>query len=116
MPRLELYPLSAIASGVTGKWVKAHYVAERQEIAERYTEWEIIGPPEIRDVNLHARSFSPWKVVPHAEVMRMSESPSNCSRTSKDSPAIDASKRSSSTCSFADTSRPFQRVASRDIK
>jgi len=25
---------------VTGKWVKARYVAERHEIAARYAEWE----------------------------------------------------------------------------
>lgn len=72
MPRLELYTFR-YRSAVTGKMVKARYVAEWHEIAERYTEWEIIGPPEIRDLNLDARSFSPWKVVPHAEVMRMSE-------------------------------------------
>ena len=44
---------------MTGKWVKARYVAERHEIAARYTEWEVIGPPEIRDVDPHARYFTP---------------------------------------------------------
>jgi len=33
---------------VTGKWVRARYVAERHEIVARYKEWEIAGPPEIR--------------------------------------------------------------------
>lgn len=32
----------------TGKWVKARYMAERDEIAARYAEWEIIGPGEER--------------------------------------------------------------------
>ena len=60
---------------MTGKWVKARYVAERHEIAARYAEWEIIGPPEIRDVDPDARYFTPWKVVPHADLMRMEEPP-----------------------------------------
>jgi len=70
MPRLELFRFR-YRDRVTGKWVKARYVAERHEIAARYTEWEVIGPPEIRDVDPHARYFTPWKVVPHAELMRM---------------------------------------------
>jgi hypothetical protein len=47
MPRIELYPFR-YRSNVTGKMVKARYKAERHEIAERYTQWEIIGPPEAR--------------------------------------------------------------------
>ena len=43
---------------MTGKWVKARYVAERPEIATRYAEWEIIGPREIREVNPGARYFT----------------------------------------------------------
>ena len=42
---------------LTGKWVKARYVAERHEIAARYAEWEIIGSPEIRDVDPNERYF-----------------------------------------------------------
>ncbi len=74
MPRLELFPFRH-RDAVTGKWVKARYLAERQEIAARYAEWEIIGPPEIRDVDPHARYFTPWKVVSHAELMGMEERP-----------------------------------------
>ena len=55
---------------LTGKWVRARYVAERHEIAARYTEWEIIGPPEIRHADPEARYFTPWKVLPHAELVR----------------------------------------------
>lgn len=42
-------------------------------IAERHTDWEIVGPPEIRDVDPNARYFSPWKVIPQAELIRISE-------------------------------------------
>src|SRR5947207_13888925 len=37
---------------VTHNWVRARYVAERHQIAARYREWEIAGPPEMR---LHVR-------------------------------------------------------------
>ena len=74
MPRLELFPFRYRES-FTGKWVKARYRAERHEIAARYNEWEIIGPPEIRDVDPNARYFTPWKVVPHTELVRMEEPP-----------------------------------------
>jgi hypothetical protein len=49
--------VSAIATEVTGKWVKARYVAERHEIAARYAKWAIIGTPEIRDVDPGAALF-----------------------------------------------------------
>ena len=58
MPRLELYPLR-FRDPLTGKWVRARYVAERHEIAARYAEWEITGPPEIREVDPNARYFNP---------------------------------------------------------
>lgn len=57
LPRLELFPFR-YRDPWTDKWVRARYVAERQEI----------GPPEVRDVDPEARYFTPWKVVPHAEV------------------------------------------------
>ena len=37
MPRLELFPFR-YCDRVTHKWVKARYVAERHEIAARYSE------------------------------------------------------------------------------
>ena len=74
MPRLELFPFRYRES-FTGTWVKARYRAERHEIAARYKEWEITGPPEIGDVDPDARYFTPWKVVPHAELRRMEELP-----------------------------------------
>jgi len=63
MARLELFPFR-YRSPITGKWVKARYVAEKHEIAGRYAEWEIIGPPEIRDVDRQAGYFSPWRPPP----------------------------------------------------
>ena len=74
MPRLELFPFR-YRDRVTGKWVRARYVAEPHEIAARYAEWEIIGPPEIRNVDPDARYFTPWKVMPHADLMRVEEPP-----------------------------------------
>jgi len=38
-------------------------------------ESDITGPPEIRDVDINARYFSPWKAIPHAGLMRISETP-----------------------------------------
>lgn len=60
MPRLELFPFRN-RDPITGKWTRARYVAERHAIAARYVEWEIVGPPEIRDVNPDARYFTPWQ-------------------------------------------------------
>jgi len=63
MARLVLYPFR-FRDPVTRKWVRARYVAEREVIAARYAEWEIIGPPEIRDVDPQAGYFSPWRSQP----------------------------------------------------
>ena len=57
-PLLLLYPFRFF-DDVTKKWVRARYVAELHVIAERYAQWEIIGPPEIRiDVG---GSFNPFR-------------------------------------------------------
>jgi hypothetical protein len=68
MPRLEYFPFR-FRDRVTGKWLLARYLAERQVIAERYkdTESEITGPAEIRDIDPSARYFSPWSDISHAE-------------------------------------------------
>jgi hypothetical protein len=60
MPRLELFPFR-FRDPVSGKWVRARYVAQRDEIAGRYAAWEITGPPKIRDVDTRAGYFSPWR-------------------------------------------------------
>jgi hypothetical protein len=56
--RLELFHFR-YRDPLTGKWVRARYVAERHVIAERYAEYEIIGEPEIREVDPDARYFNP---------------------------------------------------------
>ena len=42
----------------TGKWVRARYRADRDEIAARYAEWEVIGTAEVRDIDPGARYFT----------------------------------------------------------
>ena len=59
-PRLELYSFR-YRDPRTGKWTMARYRAERQAIAARSAEWEIIGPPEIRNVDPEARYFTPYR-------------------------------------------------------
>ncbi len=54
MARLELFPFRD-RDPVTRKWVRARYVADRHEIAARYAEWAIIGPPQIREWREDAR-------------------------------------------------------------
>ena len=58
MPRIELFPFR-YRDPRTGKWVRARYRAEQQEIARRYAEYEITGPAESRDVDPEARYFTP---------------------------------------------------------
>jgi hypothetical protein len=62
MPRLELFPFR-YRDELTGKWKRARYVAERHEIAERFAEYEILGPVEIREVDPEARTFNPHHSV-----------------------------------------------------
>jgi hypothetical protein len=57
MPK-ELFPFR-YRDEVTGKWTRARYLAERHEIAKRYKEWEIVGPPEIRGDGEH-NYFRPY--------------------------------------------------------
>src|SRR5262249_9182116 len=42
---LFVYPFR-YRDSLTGKWVRARYLAERHEIAARYAIWEITGQPE----------------------------------------------------------------------
>jgi hypothetical protein len=92
MPRLELFPFR-YRDQVTGKWVKARYVAERHVIAARYSEWEIVGPAEIREIDPNARYFSPHRITSHAELNRMFELPPHISPHLDRPSAIDATER-----------------------
>ena len=49
-PRLELFAFRYCGPR-TGKWVRARYRADRDQIAARYAEWKIIGPAEVLDVD-----------------------------------------------------------------
>lgn len=44
---------------LSGRWVKARYVADRSEIAARYAVWEIFGELELRRPS--GAALSPWK-------------------------------------------------------
>ncbi len=55
---LVLFPFR-FRDPVSGKWVRARYVAEREVIAARYAAWEITGVPELRQ-SVDA-AFSPWR-------------------------------------------------------
>jgi len=46
MPRLELFPFR-YRDRVTGKWLKARYVAERHEVAARCSKSQMVGRPGI---------------------------------------------------------------------
>jgi hypothetical protein len=62
VPRLELFPFR-YRDALTGKWVRARYLAELREIQQRYSQWELIGPPEIRQVPEDATpsQFNPFR-------------------------------------------------------
>jgi hypothetical protein len=57
---LKLFPFR-YRDPLTGEWVRARYVAEPHEIAERYAEWEIPGPAEIREPG--GGSFNPYRTI-----------------------------------------------------
>jgi hypothetical protein len=89
-PRLELFPFR-YRDPLIGKWIRARYRADRHEIAARHTEFETIGPPEIRDVDPDARYFTPHgNAMMDAELRRFSERPPELLATP---PAIDGSER-----------------------
>ena len=59
MPK-ELFPCR-YRDPLTAKWVRARYLAERREIADRYKEWEIVGPPEIRESGTWGAGLQPYR-------------------------------------------------------
>lgn len=62
----------------TGKWVRTRYRAERHEIAQRYAEWEITGPAEIRSgagVVMFSPSSKLARIGDHLPVEEPSEEP-----------------------------------------
>ena len=57
MPLL-LYPFR-YRDPLTGKWIRARYKTETDVIAERFAEWEITGPAELRVAN--PVGFNPYR-------------------------------------------------------
>jgi hypothetical protein len=49
MPTLHLYHFR-YCDPIRHKWLLARYVAEREVIAERYPQFELIEPPEVREL------------------------------------------------------------------
>ena len=85
VPR-RFYPFRFIDS-VTGKWKRARYVADLHVIAERYAEWEIVGPPEIRS-RRSAGMFSPWaKLAPRPAQVPVKEPPPDEEPPTKEPPS-----------------------------
>jgi hypothetical protein len=87
---LQLFPFR-YRDELTGKWVRARYVAERHVIAERYKEWEITGPPEIRGDpdEGYFRPHPPPAQKPLGNVQR--------------APGLDRTSATSCSCSCGDT-------------
>jgi hypothetical protein len=44
---IELYPCR-YRDPLTRRWVRGRYKASKSDLAARYAEWEVIGPPETR--------------------------------------------------------------------
>lgn len=57
-PALRLNPFR-FRDPISGRWIRARYVASYAEIRARYAAAEIIGPPEVRHVA--AGGFAPWR-------------------------------------------------------
>jgi hypothetical protein len=71
----------------TGKWVRARYKAEVHVIAERFAEWEIIGPAEQREAN--PVGFNPYRNITHSELKRLQEAAPEINPHHAKPPAID---------------------------
>jgi hypothetical protein len=84
MAPIELYPFR-FRDECTGKWVRARYVATLAELASRYREWEIIGPPEIRG-DAPVQMFQP-------ALSRLTDTPLEPQPHLAAPPAIDATER-----------------------
>ena len=56
--RRSYYPFRFF-DDVTKRWIRARYIAELHVIAQRYVQWEITGPAEIRSGD--ASMFSPFR-------------------------------------------------------
>jgi len=57
-PGSFLYPLRYVDAR-TGKWTRARYLAERQEIATRFENSQIVGKPEV--LRGAGGALDPWR-------------------------------------------------------
>jgi hypothetical protein len=57
MTTLVLYHFKFFDS-VSGKWLQSRYAAEREVIAQRHTQFELIEPPEIRVLSDDPRALT----------------------------------------------------------
>lgn len=90
MPRLELFRFR-YRDPRTGRWIRARYRAALHEIAKRHAEYEIVGPPEIREIDPGTRHFNPhFKLMTNAELRRLGERPPDLQPHLASPPAIDA--------------------------
>jgi hypothetical protein len=63
MRTLVLYPFR-FRDRITGKWVRARHKLQVPALQRQYAEWEITGPPEIRDLTPGSiEHFDPFKVA-----------------------------------------------------
>ncbi len=92
MRRLLLYPFR-YRDEATGKRVAARYVAELHEIETRHAQWRLTGPPEVRELGSSGRYFTPYPLVAHADLKRLSEPPPTLNPHLEQPPAIDVVER-----------------------
>ena len=64
----RLYPFRFL-DPVTAKWTRARYRATLADIAERYSDWELIGEPEYRTGD--GRMFSPFRRLGFEETLEV---------------------------------------------
>jgi hypothetical protein len=64
----QLYPFR-FRDAVTGKWTRARYRATLVDIAERYSDWELIGEPEYRTGD--GQMFSPFRRLGFEETLEL---------------------------------------------
>ena len=84
-PRIELFAFR-YRDPIGRKWIRARYVATREEIAQRYEHFEILGSGEVRGVDREDRYFTPHSHPLDAALRRYSERPPEMQ------PSIDAAE------------------------
>jgi hypothetical protein len=60
MPTLYLCRYHRYLDRLRNRWLTASYVAQREEIEQRYAVYEIIGEPEVRYVPRRSQTCSSW--------------------------------------------------------